>query len=442
MRGASGVAASHRRQLLSVYAGLLITAGLGAVAFAAEHTAPAAELPRQLPLAGWSSGVADLRLLELSGEDITNQLEPQERAGKISLLVSGARPFIAKPKQLQTLVLADSERTVLPGGFVMTLPAANSAAPNAEAQRLAWFRITVIASPLPAPWSEATQSYGTALSFGLKAPANSPAGLEPPGGVVIRFAFENATAEELLPITLEQPGVEHEKTVALRFRPTAASPQLVVRSTISDVNLELRAQPRLEVRPVQAEVLGLGLAPVEVNVLLVSPDGAGLPARETTPLLLQVSRAAKLEPSTPTFGPGESRTVFSLRSGGVGAVRIEARAGSYVGSATVQQRFPIAPLAAALLGGALGGFARRFVKGARRAAAWRRVIEGLVVSCIAFVAGVLGVNYFEALPAGVVTTEAGGFLTGALSGFVGVLVLEGLSASKLPNRRKAASGAA
>jgi len=51
---------------------------------------------------------------------------------------------------------------------------------------------------------------------------------------VIRFAFENATAEELLPITLEQPGVEHEKTVALRFRPTAASPQLVVRSTISD----------------------------------------------------------------------------------------------------------------------------------------------------------------------------------------------------------------
>jgi len=295
MRGASSVAASYRRQLLSVYTGLLITAGLGAVAFAAEHTAPAAELPRQLPLAGWSSGVADLRLLELSGEDITNQLEPQERAGKISLLVSGARPFIAKPKQLQTLVLADSERTVLPGGFVMTLPAANSAAPNAEAQRLAWFRITVIASPLPAPWSEATQSYGTALSFGLKAPANSPAGLEPPGGVVIRFAFENATAEELLPITLEQPGVEHEKTVALRFRPTAASPQLVVRSTISDVNLELRAQPRLEVRPVQAEVLGLGLAPVEVNVLLVSPDGAGLPARETTPLLLQVSRAAKLE---------------------------------------------------------------------------------------------------------------------------------------------------
>jgi hypothetical protein len=55
------------------------------------------------------------------------------------------------------------------------------------------------------------------------------------------------------------------------------------------------------------------------------------------------------------------------------------------------------------------------------------------------VAGVLGVNYFAALPSGIVTTEAGSFLTGALSGFVGVLVLEGRSAnkSKVPSRRRA-----
>jgi hypothetical protein len=394
------------------------------------------ESTRRLPLNGWSSGVADLKLLELSGEDITAQVDPQERDGKISLRVSNSQPFIAKPKRLSTLTLADGERTVLPGGFVMPLAANNA---GAEAPKLVWFRITVSASPLPAPWSEARQSYDTALSFGLKAPANSPEGLEPPGGVMIRLALENATAEEVLPIRLDRPGIEHEKTIPLRFRPTSDSPQLLVRSTISDVNLALRAQPRLEVRPVQSEVLGLGLAPVEVNVQQVSPDGAGLPAREATPLLLQVSRAAKLEPSAPTLGPGESRTVFSLRSGGVGPVRIQAKAGSYVGAATVQQKFPVTPLAAALLGGALGGFARRFVKGARRAAGARRILEGLVVSCIAFVAGVLGVNYFAALPSGIVTTEAGSFLTGALSGFVGVLVLEGLSAnkSKVPSRRRA-----
>lgn len=443
MSGTGSVAASYCRHLFSVCAGLLATAAFGAAASAAEHASTGAPSGRRLPLNGWHSGVADLKLLELSGEDITSQVKPQEQDGKISLRVDGAQAFIAKPKRIQALVLADSERTVLPGGFVMPLRA-NSAAPDAEAPKLVWFRITVSASPLPATWSEATQAYDTALSFGLKAPANSPAGLEPPGGVLIRLAFANATAEEVLPISLERPGIEHEKTVTLRFRPTAPSPQLLVRSTISDVNLELRAQPRLEVRPVQSEVLGLGLAPVEVNVQQVSPDGAGLPARETTPLLLQVSRGAKLEPSAPTLGPGESRTVFSLRSGGVGVVRIQAKAGSYVGAATIQQKFPVTPLAAALLGGALGGFARRFVKGARRAAAARRIIEGLVVSCIAFVAGVLGVNYFAALPAGIVTTEAGSFLTGALSGFVGVLVLEGLSASKskVPSRRRATTGAA
>ena len=216
MWGASSVAAHYRRQVLCICAGSLSAVA----ASAAERSSSPSELSRRLPLAGWTGGADDLSLLELSGEDITAQVEPQERDGKISLRVSGARPFIAKPKRLKSLVLADSERTVLPGGFVMPLAAAS----DAEPPKLVWFRVTVAASPLPAPWSDSTQSYDTALSFGLKAPANSPAGLEPPGGVLIRFAFENATADDVLPITIDQPGIEHEKTVALRFRPTAAQP--------------------------------------------------------------------------------------------------------------------------------------------------------------------------------------------------------------------------
>jgi len=444
MRGVHADRASRRAYALYVCTALLSAELPCLAAPGAARDGAESDGSRRLPLAGWSGGVHSLTLLDLAGEDISERLEPREQDGRVSLRVTGAEPFIAKPKQLQTLVLADSERTVLPGGFVVTVPAAATRAPldgEAPEVKLVWFRITVGASPLPAPWNDPAQSYGTQLSFGLRSPANSPTGLKPPGGVLVRLAFDGATAEDVPPIVLDEPGIDHEKTIALRFRPTEPAPKLLVRSSISDVNLELRAQPRLEVRPVQSEVLGLGLAPVEVNIQRVAPDGAGLATSEATPLLLQVSRAARLEPATPMLAPGESRTVFSLRSGGLGAIRIQAKAGSYAGAATVQQRFPIAPLAAALLGGGLGGFARRFVKGSRRSAGGRRIIEGLVVSSIAFVAGVLGVNYFDSLPAALVATEAGSFLTGALSGFVGVLLLEGLSATKTPSRGRAASGA-
>ena len=83
----------------------------------------------------------------------------------------------------------------------------------------------------------------------------------------------------------------------------------------------------------------------------------------------------------------------------------------------------------ALLGGALGGFARQFVKGARRSSRRRRTLEGVVVGLVAFLAGVLGVGYFE-LPSGVVATEAGAFLTGAIAGFAGVSVLEFIAKRK------------
>jgi hypothetical protein len=110
---------------------------------------------------------------------------------------------------------------------------------------------------------------------------------------------------------------------------------------------------------------------------------------------------------------------------------LQVSADGVVGHARVHQRFPTGTLAAALLGGALGGLARRFVKGARRSLTGRRIAEGLVVASIAFVAGVLGVGQLG-LPAAVVATEAGAFLTGALTGFAGVSAIEALTKKAAP----------
>jgi hypothetical protein len=400
---------------------------------------PIVEGAHRLPLTNWTLGVRNLRLLDLEGRDITQRLEPLERDGVVTLRVTGVEPFIAKPRQLETVALADAQRSVLPGGFVVTVPdpLAADAAGEAQRMKLVWFRITASASPLPALWDDRVEAYTTRLSIGLKAPPNAPEGLTPPAGVPVKLLFEGASSSEVAPFSLEEPGIENEKTLALEFRPSAPNSVLLVRSSISDVQLELRAHPRLEVRPTHTRVLGLGLEPVEVNVERVAPHGAGLATNEDMPLLLQVDQRARLEPSTPRIAAGQSRTVFTLRSSGLGALQIRASAGGNSGLATLERTFPIGPLIGVVLGGSLGGFARRFVRGARRCTHRRRILEGLSVSLIAFIAGVLGVNSFNVLPADVIATEAGAFLTGASSGFTGVALLEWLSQRKAPVRARA-----
>jgi uncharacterized membrane protein len=97
------------------------------------------------------------------------------------------------------------------------------------------------------------------------------------------------------------------------------------------------------------------------------------------------------------------------------------------GITELNQRFPVGPLVATLVGGALGGLARRWVKGkARKRTPLRYMLEGIVVGLVAFVAAVLGVGYLN-LPAAIAATEAGAFLTSVLCGFVGVAVLTSLT---------------
>ena len=89
---------------------------------------------------------------------------------------------------------------------------------------------------------------------------------------------------------------------------------------------------------------------------------------------------------------------------------------------------------AALIGGAVGGFSRRFSRNASGGTGLARIAEGLAVAIIAYVAGVLGVGYLG-LPVAVVSTEAGAFLTGALTGFAGVTVIELLSKRLAPGSK-------
>jgi len=241
----------------------------------------------------------------------------------------------------------------------------------------------------------------------------------------VHMSFNGLVADPFGPIHLEQVGVAHEKHLLFNFLPTTDQPVLEMRSAVSDINFEIDVPPRIEVRPVRETITGFGLDQVEIRVVRLEPHGAPDPVHENLIANIQVRGPGRPEPSSVVFRPGESQSSFMLRSGGLDDITVSVAAGAHSDSRTLEQLFPTWPLIAVLIGGAIGGFSRRFVKSAPRVKSGMRIVEGLMVAVVAFVAGVLGVGYLN-LPAGVVATEGGAFLTGALTGFAGVSAYESL----------------
>ena len=370
---------------------------------------------------GLADQLPNVRITDFEGRDVTPQLEAQKEGSAVSI-VARAEPLLVRPRQIERVELESGKRVTLPGGMV--LPIANAA--GGVSDRAGWYRLTTEASPLPAPWSAEHGAYLTTLLFGLRRPPELPERLAPEHAVKIRLSYDGLAADEEPTITLDAAGVENEKSVTLRFRVLTESPRILVRSTFADADLVLRALPRLEVRPQQRDLLGFGLESIPISVSSVFAHGQPRPFEHETPLSIEVGGRARAEAVTAVLPTGATTTTFALRSAGLGRVNLAVTAGGFTGLASVEQRFPFGPLAAAVVGGALGGYARRFMKRARRNLAMRRAVEGVVVGLIAFVAGVLGVGYLR-LPPAMIATEAGAFLVAALAGFVGVTLLERMS---------------
>jgi hypothetical protein len=372
-------------------------------------------------LNGWQGSLESLQLLDLEGRDVTAIVRPRVDDGQITLGLTGSAQLVAKSREIATLTLANEEPIKLPGGIVVP-----TATPDGGPRKLAWLRLTLLASPMPAPWDHEAHEYATRLTFGLRPSDESLADVALDKPVTVKLGFEGLTGAEIPAFTIDAPGLDNEKTIDLRFVPVSDTPRILVRSTLSDTNLDIRATRRLDMRAAQRTILGLGLAETEITVQNLAPSGA--PARLDAPavLALEVDGRATPEPTVVHLAAGESSASFRLRSAGMGPVRVRVALGGLTDEVTIEQAWPWAPLAAALAGGALGGYTRRFVKGARRKEAGRRIAEGVVVALIAFVAGVLGTGLLG-LPPILVATEAGAFLTGALAGFLGVTLLESMT---------------
>jgi len=373
---------------------------------------------RRFVLKGWTGDLADATITDLAGNEISETLAPKTESAGVTM-AQPTQPFIVKTRTLRTIRLNHQGETSLPGGLVMAV----SAPGDGGGAAAVWFRLFCWISPSPAPWDESGSSYVTQMKFTVRPTEGAPASVSLPHPVAISLDFDGMTGPAVPPFTIEQAGLEHEKVVELRFRPSTMQPKLKVRSTISDSDVLVEALPRLELRPARTVLLGFGLETVAVTVAQIRADGQ--PAEATAPanVDLQVRGTARPEPAGAVVIPtGGSRAEFVLRTSGLGKVTVHATVGALSATTELNQRFPWGPLLAALIGGALGGLARRWAKGARKRHAVRNVFEGAVVALIAFVAAVLGVGYLH-LPSALAATEAGAFLTGALWGFVGVTFL-------------------
>ena len=383
---------------------------------------------RRFALKGWKGELTDAKITDLAGNDITGLLAPKTDAGVLTM-AQPLRPFIMKTRKAQAVALSPQGETMLPGGMVLTSAPLRESGGTATA---IWFRLFCSISPRPAPWDEGRGNYVTRMKFFVRPTEGTPASVALPHPIAVSLEFEGMVAQEVPDFTLTQAGLEHQKEVELSFRPSTMRPRLKVRSTISDSDVTIDAMPRLELRPARTALLGFGLETVTVAVAQVRADGEPAATVASANVDVQVSGAARREgPGEVVIAAGESRVEFILRSSGLGKITVKATVGALTGTTELNQRFPTGPLLSALLGGALGGLARRWVKGARKRSAARNVLEGVVVGLVAFVAAVLGVGYLN-LPAAIAATEAGAFLTSVLCGFIGVTVLTALT-----NRMKA-----
>ena len=379
---------------------------------------------RRFALKGWKGDLKEAYITDLAGNDIASVLAPKTEAGVVTL-AQPMRPFIIKPKTPQLITLNANADTVLPGGLVLALsPAPDGGGPT----RAIWFRLFCFVSPQPVPWNEGDANYVTQVKFTVRPTEGSPASVNLPSPVTVSLEFEGMVARDVPDFVIDQAGLEHQKVIELHFRPSTPQPKLKVRSTLSDSDLAIDALPRLELRPARTDFLGFGLETLPITVARVLPDGAPSLSAAQVAVDVEVQGSARREGAEEVVIPaGAARAEFVLRSSGLGKVVVRATVGALTASTGINQRFPFGPLIAALLGGALGGWCRRWVKGARQRSAMRHVTEGVVVGAVAFVAGVLGVGYLH-LPAAIVATEAGAFLSGVLCGFVGVTVLSAITA--------------
>jgi len=188
---------------------------------------------------------------------------------------------------------------------------------------------------------------------------------------------------------------------------------------------EALGELRAEVTYPRILALGFGRTPLIVTRL--DPGGRPLVGGEM-PLTLQlVAGSGHFHPeSGHVIEAGEPSLTVGFRSDGFGAATIVARSGKLLSNQVpIAFMIPWLPMLCALAGSLVGG-TLRWLRSNTERPPLKRVLLEAALTALGLVAAVLIGVRVEWLPAEAADTAAGALVVGFASGFLGVIVLEGL----------------
>ena len=281
---------------------------------------------------------------------------------------------------------------------------------------------------VPLTWNERTRAYATELFVGYEFTDGREVTLPVPRTVT--FFAEGANARiQADSVTVTKSGGAGYQRVVLSTGQVEGETHFTARVSAADelktsVTV-LRELGALKLSLGSSDLPAFGVGSDVLTVSLIARDGLSFSTPK--PVEIQLNSRGVRQPGSIVIEAGQSSARADVRSVGYGAGEIVAQSGTFRETIPLKLVFPVAPIVGAVLGGGLGGVAR-FLRNRRKGSSLfaRRVIEGMLVGVIlvgAVWAGLVAVD----VTTGVLGTPFGAFVLGALSGYLGCVVLDGVA---------------
>jgi hypothetical protein len=354
---------------------------------------------------------AKMKLIDWTGKEVAITRTPD---GLIEAEVDPQRGYLLAPPSPERQALT-KEGLHLPARYVTFAP---SGAVNLGGLFL---RPAVI----PLTWDEKNRAYSTEIVVGYE--FEDAREIKLPAPKTVTFFAEGANADiQKNTVTITNSGGLGYQRVVLSTGQIDGETRFTARGGPGD---ELKSSVTIQREPgalrlslPSTELAAFGVGSSLLTVTLVARDG--FPLAASRPLDIQLSSRRLHQPAALVLEQGKSTTTADIRTAGFGADQIVAQAGAFRAELPIRMIFPVAAMVAAFVGGAAGG-AARYLRNKRKRGPLliRRIAEGVLVGVIvvgATWAGLVSVD----VSTGVLGTPFGAFVLGALSGYLGCVVLD------------------
>ena len=281
---------------------------------------------------------------------------------------------------------------------------------------------------VPLTWNEQARAYATELFVGYEFEDGREVNL--PAPKTVTFFAEGANARiQADTVTVKKSGGSGYERVVLSTGQLDGETHFIARVSAADelkTSVAVLREPgALKLSLPTTELPAFGVGSAVLTVTLLGRDGMAYPTNR--PFEVNLTSRGLRQPASVILEPGKSVASVDVRTIGYGPGEIMAQSGTFQAALPVTLVFPTAAIVAALLGGGLGGVTR-FMRNRRKGGALlaRRVIEGMLVGLILVGAVWAGLVAIE-VGTGVLGTPFGAFVLGALSGYLGCVVLDGVA---------------